>query len=165
MLYFLTVAMLPAHKESVRNHPLEFGIGVLMHLGVLLALAGVLVLVVHVPTGIAVLDALSPLFLFSLAAGLFLFIRRLASRNLRHMSAPDDYLAILLTCGLLAVVTLIASHPRMPLVVLVYAALFFAYLPLGKLRHVVFFFAARADYGRRLGYRGVYPPPAKEDAR
>ena len=37
-------------------------------------------------------------------------------------------------------------------------------LPLGKLRHMAFFFAARADLGRRLGYRGVYPPPERTRA-
>jgi hypothetical protein len=41
---------------------------------------------------------------------------------------------------------------------LIYAGVLFLYFPLGKLRHAVFFFVARADYGRRLGYRGVYPP-------
>ena len=32
--------------------------------------------------------------------------------------------------------------------------------PAGKLRHAVFFFLARVDLGRRLGWRGVYPPAA-----
>ena len=43
---------------------------------------------------------------------------------------------------------------------MIYTGLLLVYLPLGKLRHAVFFFVARGDYGRRLGFRGVYPPAA-----
>jgi hypothetical protein len=40
------------------------------------------------------------------------------------------------------------------------AAAFFAYVPLGKLRHAVFFFVARGDLYARLGARGVVPHDA-----
>ena len=46
---------------------------------------------------------------------------------------------------------------RLPLGLVVAASAF--YLPLGKLRHVLFCPVARLDLGRRLGYRGTYPPP------
>ncbi len=73
------------------------------------------------------------------------------------MSAPDDYIAILATCGLLALASGYPIDAASDVVTLIYAVLLFAYLPLGKLRHAVFFFVARGDYGRRLGRRGVYP--------
>jgi hypothetical protein len=74
------------------------------------------------------------------------------------MSSPDDYVAVLLTCGLVAVALQSSLRPGNPLLLLGYATVLFLYLPLGKLKHIVFFFAARADYGYRLGHRGVYPP-------
>jgi nitrate reductase gamma subunit len=156
--YNFTTAMLPWHKESAWLHAAEFAIGILLHVGVLLSLAGTVVLLVKPPAGEYVLAALWPLNLAALAAGICLLARRVSSRLLRAISVPDDYIALVMTCGLLAVTVAFAftSHDAVPL--FVYATVLFAYFPLGKLRHAVFFFVARADYGRRLGYRGVYPP-------
>ncbi len=158
VIYAFTVAMLPSHKESIRNHPVEFLVGALMHLGVIVALLGILLAGVHPGSGVAALQRLRPLLWLALIAGLWLGLRRLGSRDLRAMSSPDDYVAILASCGLLIVTSLIGTRPVMPVVAMLYTAALLVYVPLGKLRHIVFFFAARADYGRRLGYRGVYPP-------
>jgi len=155
--YNFTVAMTPAHKESVRNHPVEFGVGVVLHAGALLALAAVVLHVVRPATGLAFAAALRPVFVLSLLAGLALFVRRLRSADLRAMSAPDDFVAVLSTCALLALAATAGGTDGRG-AFLVYAGFFLLYLPLGKLRHAVFFFLARTDYGARMGYRGVYPP-------
>jgi hypothetical protein len=128
LLYNFTVAMTPAHKEAVSRHPVKFALGVLMHAGGAVSLLGV-----------------------------GLLVQRMFSPTLRAMSAPDDYLAIVASCGLLALVSIGPGHET---ALMLYTSLLLIYLPLGKLRHVVFFFVARADYGRRLGHRGVYPPAA-----
>ena len=154
--------MLPRHKESVRNHPFKFAVGMIMHLGVIAALAGALMMVVEPAAGVAGMTRLRPLFISGLAAAAYLFVRRCLSRDLKAMSTPDDFLAALSTFGLLAVMVLVDAGPRGPVVALLYTALLLVYVPLGKLRHAVFFFAARADYGGRLGWRGVYPPAAGE---
>ena len=41
------------------------------------------------------------------------------------------------------------------------SSVLFFYLPLGKLRHCIFFFAARFNFGGRLGCRSVYPVQSK----
>ncbi len=156
--YSFTVAMRPRHKESVRRHPFKFAVGVLMHAGVILSLLAVLLLLVWPAAGATVLSLSRPLLVPSLAAGLLLFVRRTLAPDLKAMSVPDDYVAILATCGLLALALLYSIGGASEVALLIYTALFFAYLPLGKLRHAVFFFVARGEYGRRLGYRGVYPP-------
>ena len=155
VLYNFTVAMLPGHKESTRLHPAEFVAGILLHLGVLGALVMVGVLAAGATS--AVLVWLRMLAGLGAAAAIALLLRRLCSPLMRALSTPDDYLAVLATCGLLVLAALAAGN-----VLLAYTALFLVYLPLGKLRHAVFFFVARADYGRRLGYRGVYPPARVE---
>ena len=160
MAYSFTVAMMPAHKETVRLHPVKSAIGVVMHIGIILVLVGVVLLLAWPTTGYQLIAFIRPLAALSLLAGICLFVRRLLSENLRAMSAPDDYLAILATCGLLAFVSFRPVVAQDQVLFLVYAGLLFVYLPLGKLRHVVFFFVARGDHGRRLGYRGVYPPAA-----
>lgn len=157
VLYNFTIAMLPGHKETAKLHPAEFAAGLVLHIGVFAALAEVLALLV---TGVAPAWFLVPRLLAALgaAAGLGLFVRRVRSPLLRKLSTPDDYLAVLATCGLAMLATLPFPGPASGALLLGYAALIFLYLPLGKLRHAVFFFVARGDYGWRLGHRGVYPP-------
>ena len=158
VLYSFTTGMTPAHKESVRLHPGKFALGLVMHVGVIVSLVGVVLLLVW-PTGaLRILSFLRPVCAVALVAGIGLLFRRILSGTMRAISSPDDYLAILATCGLLACFSLFRMDARGQLVVLLYAGLLFVYLPLGKLRHAVFFFVARGDYARRLGYRGVYPP-------
>ena len=158
--YSFSVAMTPRHKESVRRHPFKFVTGVLMHVGIVTSLVAVLLLLVWPPLARAVLSLSRPLVALALAAALVLLVRRPLAPDLKAMSVPDDYLASLATGGLLALALLHSLGAVVDVVLLSYAALFFVYLPLGKLRHAAFFFAARGDYGRRLGYRGVYPPAA-----
>jgi hypothetical protein len=160
VVYNFTVAMMPAHKESVRHHPVKFAIGMLMHAGVIVAIIDVVLLLVAPDAGRALLAWARPLYAAGLVAGVILLARRGIDRNLRAMSVPDDYLSNVMTCGLLAFAALTPAEAGANTALIVYATALFVYLPLGKLRHVVFFFLARADYGRRLGHRGVYPPAA-----
>jgi len=160
IIYNFTTAMLPGHKETIRLHPVEFGIGLLMHLGVICSLLAAIVLLVHGDSGIRFASVIRPLAAAALVSGAVLSIRRAVSAKLRALSVPDDYVASLATCGLLAMAAFLQLDARGQMLFMLYTALLFVYMPLGKLRHVVFFFVARGDYGRRLGYRGVYPPAA-----
>ncbi|HUU83192.1 MAG TPA: hypothetical protein VM243_06775 [Phycisphaerae bacterium] len=158
VVYNFTVAMTPAHKETIRRHPFAFAIGLVMHVGVVLVLVSVVLLLAWPAAGGVVLRVGRPVVVLSLLAGAFLLVRRAVAGDLRAMNAPDDYLAVAVTCVLLLLASIPAMSSENPVVLLIYSGLLALYLPLGKLRHVVFFFVARADYGRRLGYRGVYPP-------
>ena len=150
--------MTPAHKESLRLHRFDFAVGLVMHLGVVLSLITLAVVLLNSSRVLEIVSFAWPLLALTSVAGLFLFIRRMRSPILRAMSSPDDYLANLATVGLMvaACLAMTIGEPGSG-VLLTYSILFFVYLPLGKLRHVVFFFIARGDLGRRLGYRGVYP--------
>ena len=159
VLYAFTTAMLPTHKESVRHHPGKFAVGLLLHVGVLAALLEIVLLV----AGVAVAWPWGVLALLALPAGIYLAVRRRVSPVLRAMNAPDDYVAIVAVCALLVMAALSAFGIVAPAVLLGYAVPFLVYLPLGKLRHVIFFFVARADLGRRLGYRGTLPLAAERN--
>ncbi len=162
VLYNLTVAMRPGHKETVTFHPMKFGIGFLMHLGLFISLVGILLLAINPSMAYGLFSFCRPLIAAALLAGTYLFFRRIFSGSMRAMSSPDDYVGILATCGLLGVTSIWRVGPENMTVCLGYAVLLFIYLPLGKLRHAAFFFATRIDVGRRLGYRGVYPPAPAE---
>ncbi len=156
--YSFTTGMMPARKESARLHAAEFALGLVLHVGVLTCLLGLGLLVASPTTGIRVLAVLRIPAAVALLAGICLLLRRAISPVLRRLSTPDDYLAILATCGLLACCAFLPVDSRGQLVRLVYFTALLVYLPLGKLRHAVFFFVSRGNYARRLGYRGVYPP-------
>jgi hypothetical protein len=157
VLYNFTAAMTPAHKETLRLHPFAFAVGLIMHFGVALAAAAAVIAAARpgaaplgAAPGAAVLAAAA-------AAAAFLTARRLASKKLRAISAPDDYVGALATAGFLAAAALreLSLVPAAGFLFVVAAFAF--YLPLGKLRHVLFCPLARWEYGWRLGRRGVYP--------
>lgn len=159
VLYNFSAAMTPAHKEAIRNHPFKFAVGLAMHAGVGVAIFKIIVLLIRPDLPPLAPVPVGGLLALAAAAALYLFVRRFFSPNLRAMSAFDDYLASLVT---LAFVTFAALHEFGLLTAGVFlladaAATF--YLPLGKLRHVLFCPVSRLDLGRRLGYRGTYPPP------
>ncbi|HPQ39094.1 MAG TPA: hypothetical protein PLV45_01860 [bacterium] len=165
MIYNFTVAMLPSHKETVRLHPMKFAAGILMHTGAFIAIFSMILLlafgklhpVVTVP-GTVILS-------ISLIAAVFLLYRRMTDKTLQAINTPDDVCAIVSTTVYILLALLLHIGIISASIFLFTSALFFLYFPLGKLRHALFFFVARGDYGRRLGYRGVYPVPhkAKQD--
>jgi hypothetical protein len=159
VLYGFTGAMMPARKESVSRHPVSFAAGLLLHLGVAASFVTVLVSIFPFPPALQLgRFALAPAAGAGLFAGTFLLIRRLATPDLREISPPDDFVAIvaitLFLTGSLAFWSGILPAAALRIL----ATILLVYLPLGKLRHIVFFYLARADLSARLGFRGVYPP-------
>jgi hypothetical protein len=161
ILYNFTVTMLPSHKESASRHPISFSAGILLHAAVFASLTAAFVSLLSPPR----FDLARPVIAWTAAIGVlacaFLVLRRILSRELRAISVPDDFAAAV-AVGLFLAATAATALGRFPVPSLqVLTGLLLLYVPLGKLRHAVFFFLARADLGRRLGWRGVYPPPAR----
>jgi len=165
VLYGFTGAMLPSRKESATRHPVSFAAGLLFHLGVAASLLTVLLSVFLPPDAVAFGRlALAPAAGVGLAAGIFLLVKRFATADLREISPPDDYVANLALAVLLSATLAFWLEALSADALGMLAAILLLYLPLGKLRHVVFFFLARADLSGRLGFRGVYPPRGGGDA-
>lgn len=158
LAYSFTGAMSPAKKESAYLHLPTYTAGLLYHFGTFLAFSlFILALFGLIITGLPGKLAAGFL-LVSLFSGLFILIKRLRVRKLRILSNPDDYLSnILVTVFQGATITyLIIGQPAESLYFMASAALFI-YLPLGKLKHLVYFFAARYQLGIFFGRRGVWP--------
>jgi hypothetical protein len=77
---------------------------------------------------------------------------------MRALSSPDDYFSPAATFALLALAAAYTLGKIAPPLFLIYGAAFLFYLPLGKLKHVLFCPVSRIDFGRRLGRRGTFPP-------
>jgi hypothetical protein len=155
--YAFTNAMLPQAKESVRMHLPSYAAGVVFHLGAFAAfgLLAVTLARIQVPAAIAWIGRIATL--AGALGGLALLAKRSLTPHLRGLSSPDDFVANLLTTGFATLACAASLDPRLQTVWLVIAAVLLVYVPIGKIRHCLFFFSSRAFLGAFFGYRGTFP--------
>jgi len=145
--YAFTGALLPWAKESVREHLPTYAAGILYHLGLGAAFARV-----FLPW-----RSLSVLALAGSLAGLTLLLKRILVPGSRALSRPDDFASNALATAFAALAGL-AWVPGAAAILPWACAALLVYIPLGKLRHCVFFFLSRRRLGAFLGRRGTWPP-------
>ena len=80
------------------------------------------------------------------------------NRELRSLSNPDDYISNLLVDLFQLSTAFVLLSPGDELIYYLSATVLLLYFPLGKLRHAVYFFAARYHLGLFYGWRNVWPP-------
>ncbi|MDR7418309.1 MAG: hypothetical protein QN178_05305 [Armatimonadota bacterium] len=156
--YAFTVGMAPWTKESTRLHALAYLRGVGFHLAIF---AGAAVLL-----GRPVWPMLPPWLRAAAAGALGLgallgaagSVMRLREPHLRALSTVDDHVSIWLVTASLAMTGLALWEAQFIVPMYVAAALMLAYIPLGKIRHCLYFFLAKGYFGRFGGRRGVLPP-------
>lgn len=160
--YAFFKGMLPSEKESVRKHLPTFTGGLLYHAGIFAAfvLLGLELTRTYVLGTVA--SVLQIVIALGLVAGLALLVKRIVLRKMRIISTPDDFITnglvdLFLALSLMATM----SQTILPLYFMV-TVLLLLYVPLGKIRHCVFFFCTRTIFGRLFGRRGVLPHPAQE---
>jgi len=179
IIYANIGAMAPMQKESAYKHLPTYTAGILFHIGSFIALFCFLLLIFDAVWGFFFQCTLLSLFiagclLISSFCGIGLIVKRLISKKLRPISNMDDYIStgLVTLFHLLSALLFIAFafhewfHPYFSSKVhegiictyFLVATLVFLYLPLGKLRHVVFYFAARYHLGFFYGRRGTWPP-------
>jgi hypothetical protein len=117
-------------------------------------------------TASARLVPLLPALLLALGAigGASLLAKRLSDPMLRGISCPDDYISNFLATAFAA--TALASALMGQTMGQTWATrsfyvasvALFLYLPLGKMRHCLFFFTTRRHFGEFFGRRGCMPP-------
>jgi len=153
--YAFTTAFLPWVKESASGHLATYLAGIVYHAGLfaMLARLGATLLPVAVPRGLD--QSLAILFGLALACGLGLLAKRLATPSLRALSLPDDVIANLLVDAALASGAGAALVPGAVGAFQLAGALLLLYVPLGKLRHMLFLVTSRRLWGRYYGRRGV----------
>jgi len=178
VLYAFTMGMLPWAKESVRRHLLSFLLGIAYHLGILSAFflltmyllghsyplfgdtTGLLIFNVKSGDATFRIHLLPWLLAFGAFGGISLFVKRLVNATLRGISCPDDYVSNILVT-LFVILALTSTLLRQTWVVqsfFVSSLVLFVYIPLGKIRHCLFFFCTRYHFGAFFGRRGCMPP-------
>lgn len=157
--YAFTTGMMPWAKESTRIHMIAYLRGIGFHIGIFAA-----IFVVAISPFPALLPPLLIWMLFgTLTIGAILGAAggmvRIAEPNLRRLSLPDDHFAVWLATLFIAAAALALIDEVFSLPMYIVSALTFAYIPLGKIRHCLYFFFSRAFFGRFFGRRAVFPHP------
>ena len=156
--YSMTAAMSPVKKETAFLHLPTYTAGIVYHVGSFLALAW---LIPHF-FGVPMPGIVSTLSVFLLAissvCGMAILLKRIVNPKLRDLSVPDDYFSNLIVTGFHIVTALTIWDILSDSSLFMYAGILFLYIPIGKLRHVIFFFPARFYLGLFYGKRGVWPP-------
>jgi hypothetical protein len=165
VLYSLTAAMAPWKKESARLHPGIYTLGVVYHMGIFLGFLWLVMLFAGLRLPELVIDPATVIFACAALCGIVLLARRVASADLRYISGPDDYFSNCFVTGFLVLAALSLQHPGTVKAFFVYAGLVFLYIPVGKLRHAIYFVPARLYLGLFYGRRGVWPANRKGAGR
>jgi hypothetical protein len=157
--YSFTGAMSPAKKESAFLHLPTYTAGIIYHLGTFLSVSLIFILWADVIIPPPLSSGLASFLLVSALCGISILVKRIIKKGLRELSNPDDYISnILVTVfQILLGLTLVLSPVLTPWLFLE-AGILLLYIPLGKLKHLLYFFSARWQLGLFYGRRGVWPP-------
>jgi hypothetical protein len=157
VLYSLTAAMMPWRKETASRHRVSYLLGMCYHAGIFLSALWLVAFFfgIRAPETAGLVS----MFLLALAtlSGLALLIKRTAVAAMRYLSNPDDYFSNSIATGFVALTCAAIRHPGIRPTLFVYAGALLLYLPVGKLRHAVYFALARIYLGLFYGRRGVWP--------
>jgi hypothetical protein len=155
--YAFTKGMMPWAKESTRIHLIAYLRGIGFHVGIFTAIGTVIISPFW--------DSLPPLLFLVLFCILLIGavlgaaggIMRIAEHNLRGLSLPDDHFAVWLTTLFITVAGLAVINDSFVIPMYIISAITFIYIPLGKIRHCLYFFFSRIFFGKFFGRRAVFP--------
>ncbi len=155
--YSFTGAMNPGKKESAFLHLPTYTAGIIYHLGTFLSIFLFLVFMAGFHfEGIKALFC-GYVLIISFAAGIGIFIKRIVKKELRSLSNADDFIANFLVTLFHLFTARYLFFEGFALPYFILASIILLYLPLSKLKHVIYFFAARYQLGIFFGNRGVWP--------
>ncbi|MFC1783263.1 hypothetical protein ACFL02_06715 [Planctomycetota bacterium] len=157
VLYSLTGAMSPRKKESAYLHFPTYTMGILYHLGIFFSFFWLVLHFFRAGLPQPVIYGSVIVLLVTTLCGIIILIKRIVNAKLRYFSCPDDYFSNVLVSGFLALnAASLLYNPMIP-VLFIYSGILFLYIPLGKLRHAIYFVITRIYLGLFYGRRGVWP--------
>jgi hypothetical protein len=155
--YAFTKGMMPWAKESTRIHMIAYLRGIGFHAGIFAAIGAVILgpFWGYLPPFLLLI--LFWVLMLGAVLGAAGGIMRIAEHNLRGLSLPDDHFAVWLTTLFITVTGLAVLNDAFVIPMYVVAAMTFVYVPLGKIRHCLYFFFSRLFFGKFFGRRAVFP--------
>jgi hypothetical protein len=157
VIYSFTGAMSPKKKESTYLHLPTYAAGMIFHIGTFLSFLWLIILVFNIRLNLILIYLSAAFIVLASICGVGILIKRISKNELRQLSNPDDYISNILVTAF-QIITASTLYFQFPYSLLfVYAAVLFIYMPIGKLRHSIFFFTSRIHLGKYFGKRGVWP--------
>ena len=158
IVYSFTSAMNPVNKESAFLHLPTYAAGIVYHIATFVSFAAFILILFAVNMH----QTLVIVFVLAAFAGTFsgmaMLVKRMADKKLRKLSNPDDYISNLLVTLFQLITGLVLLTGDFYITYMLIAALMFLYMPIGKLKHIIYFFSARYHLGFFYGWRNVWPP-------
>ena len=155
--YSFVGAMNPLKKESAYLHLPTYTAGILYHIGTFISLVVFFLFLFHISFTYTIQWVLICILITSSVSGLGIFLKRIILKKLRFLSNPDDYISNLLVTVFQVFTFIVLFKEIFASYYFICVALLFLYLPLGKLKHSLYFFAARYHLGFFYGWRGIWP--------
>ncbi len=156
--YSFTGAMSPKVKESAYMHMPTYIAGIIYHIGTFLAILLFFLHIFNIWLHGWMNWAVVAIMGISVICGIGILIKRLTKHELRALSNPDDYISNILVTDFQLITMLLYIDANFGPAYYIIVSLLLLYFPLGKLKHAVYFFAARYHLGYFYGWRGVWPP-------
>lgn len=156
--YSFTGAMNPFKKESAYLHFPTYTAGMLYHIGTFICITLFFLFLFNFNFPDVLQWILIGVLSATIASGLGIFLKRIFLKKLRFLSSPDDYISNLLVTIFQILTVIMLFNVSLSPYYFICAGVLFLYIPLGKLRHALYFFAARYHLGFYYGWRGVWTP-------
>jgi nitrate reductase gamma subunit len=157
IIYSFTSGMSPVKKESAFLHLPTYLAGMIFHIGTFISFFWLAVCFLNITVSYWLRFSLAIAVFSAGICGFSILIKRIAMSKLRNLSNPDDYFSNLLVTGfqILTIFSLlrISSFPAL----FIYSTFLFLYIPVGKLKHTIYFFISRINLGIYYGKRRVWP--------
>jgi len=157
--YAFTQGMMPWAKESTRIHMLAYLRGIGFHVGIFTAIGTVIISPFWGTLPSLLSMTLFWVLMLGTALGAAGGVMRIVEHNLRGLSLPDDHFAVWLTTLFIVVTGLALLKEAFVIPMYIISAITFVYVPLGKIRHCLYFFFSRIFFGKFFGRRAVFPHP------
>jgi nitrate reductase gamma subunit len=155
--------MSPKIKESAYLHLPTYLAGIVYHIGTFLAIFLFILSLFNIWLSGWMMWIAAAVMLTAGISGLAILIKRISKHELRSLSNPDDYISNVLVTAFQFIGSVALFEPAYLPVYFIVASLLLLYFPMGKLKHAVYFFAARYHLGFFYGWRNVWPPkPVKK---
>ncbi len=159
IMYAFTKGMMPWAKESTRIHLIAYLRGIGFHVGIFTAIGTVIISPFWEYLPPIIFLILFWMLSIGAALGAAGGIMRITEHNLRGLSLPDDHFAVWLTTLFITVAGLAVINDSFVIPMYIVSAITFIYIPLGKIRHCLYFFFARIFFGKFFGRRAIFPHP------
>ncbi len=158
IVFAFSGAMSPTRKESAFLHLPTYIAGIFYHLGTFTAIFLFFFTLAQISVNESFSRFIAGFLMISAVSGIGIILKRLFVNRLRALSNPDDYISnILVTLFQIFSVFILFDDAWFSAYYIV-VSLLLLYIPVGKLKHAVYFFAARYHLGYFYGWRDVWPP-------